>query len=295
MKIAFCPLVSRDMDKAIRATNSCRNQFPTESIEIETVAIINSQNQEFVSQFSEWCEKENVKYKITQSNGTPSKGKNSVLNFLQNSNYDGLSLTDGDDLFYPTGAIQIEKHMKHHPGTDVLIVKPADHVSNEKTNTSKEVGENKYAVCWGMNVVNLGYKYGPGKHDIFTSGHKAARNLGGHVFYSKKLSNMIRYDEEQVLGEDLLLEFNLLKLHQQNKISFWLSFASDVQMLDRTKQESIQNLKNESLGKICFERLIKKVKEILPEDRSSFNELPVEFPEIIFNHDRKIEWLKQVF
>lgn len=220
MKIAFCPLVSRDMDKAIRATNSCRNQFSTESIEIETVAIINSQNQEFVSQFSEWCEKENVKYKVTESNGTPSKGKNSVLDFLQNSEYDGLSLTDGDDLFYPTGAIQIEKHMRHHPGTDVLIVKPSDQVLNEQTNGSNQIGENKYAVCWGMNIINLGYKYGPEKHDIFTLGHKAARNLGGHVFYSKKLSNMIRYDEEQLLGEDLLLEFNLLKLHQESKISF---------------------------------------------------------------------------
>jgi|688.fasta_scaffold01232_36 hypothetical protein len=295
MKIAFCPLVSRDMDKAIRATNSCRNQFSTESIEIETVAIINSQNQEFVSHFSEWCEKENVKYKVTESNGTPSKGKNSVLDFLQNSEYDGLSLTDGDDLFYPTGAIQIEKHMRHHPGTDVLIVKPSDQVLNEQTNGSNQIGENKYAVCWGMNIINLGYKYGPEKHDIFTLGHKAARNLGGHVFYSKKLSNMIRYDEEQLLGEDLLLEFNLLKLHQESKISFWLSFASDVQMLDRTNQESIQKTKNSSFGSVCYERLIEKVREILPEDRSSFNELPVEFPEIIFNYDQKIEWLKQVF
>jgi hypothetical protein len=295
MKIAFCPLVSRDMDKAIRATNSCRNQFSTESIEIETVAIINSQNQEFVSHFSEWCEKENVKYKVTESNVTPSKGKNSVLDFLQNSEYDGLSLTDGDDLFYPTGAIQIEKHMRHHPGTDVLIVKPSDQVLNEQTNGSNQIGENKYAVCWGMNIINLGYKYGPEKHDIFTLGHKAARNLGGHVFYSKKLSNMIRYDEEQLLGEDLLLEFNLLKLHQESKISFWLSFASDVQMLDRTNQESIQKTKNSSFGSVCYERLIEKVREILPEDRSSFNELPVEFPEIIFNYDQKIEWLKQVF
>jgi hypothetical protein len=295
MKIAFCPLVSRDMDKAIRATNSCRNQFSTESIEIETVAIINSQNQEFVSHFSEWCEKENVKYKVTESNGTPSKGKNSVLDFLQNSEYDGLSLTDGDDLFYPTGAIQIEKHMRHHPGTDVLIVKPSYQVLNEQTNGSNQIGENKYAVCWGMNIINLGYKYGPEKHDIFTLGHKAARNLGGHVFYSKKLSNMIRYDEEQLLGEDLLLEFNLLKLHQESKISFWLSFASDVQMLDRTNQESIQKTKNSSFGSVCYERLIEKVREILPEDRSSFNELPVEFPEIIFNYDQKIEWLKQVF
>ena len=295
MKIAFCPLVSRDMEKAIRATNTCRNQFIPRKMDIDTVAIINSKNSDFINEFSSWCENENVKYVITESNGTPSKGKNSVLNFLKNSDYDGVSMTDGDDLVYPTGAMQIERHLMHHPGTDVLIVKPSDQVVDEPNDNCKQIGENKYAVCWGMNIVNLGYKYGPDKHDIFTVGHKSARNLGGHVYYSKKAANLISYDEEQLLGEDLLLEFEMLKLHQQGKLCFWLSFASDVQMLDRTKQASIQYTKNGSDGNNYFNRLLKRVSELLPIERTSFNELPVEFPEIMFTYAEKIEWLKKVF
>lgn len=294
MKIALCPLVSRDFTKAVRATNSCRNQFEPDNLEIETVAIVNSQKQEFIDQFCKWCEDEKVKYVITESNGTPSTGKNSVLHFLAESDYDGVSMTDGDDLFYPTGILQIERHLNHHPGTDVLIVKPSDQVSNSPDN-GIQIKPNEYAVCWGMNIVNLGYMYGPARHDIFSKGHVAARNLGGHVYYSKKMAQMARYDEHQLLGEDLLLEFQLLKLHQERKISFWLSFASDVQMLDRTKQESIQFTKNLSDGQHYFERLISIVRNILPEDRSSFQELPVEFPELLFSHHEKIEWLKKVF
>lgn len=295
MKIAMCPLVSRDLPKAIRATNSCRNQFPTEQFEIETVAIVNSKNQQFIDEFCSWCDSENVKYVITESNGTPSRGKNSVLEFLKNSNYDGVSMTDGDDLVYPTGAKQIERHILHHPGTDVLIVKPSDQVTSYESYGCHEVKKGCYAVCWGMNIVKLGYKYGPSRCAIFDSGHTAARNLGGHVFYSKKVANLVQYDEEQLLGEDLLLEFNLLKLHQDRKICFWTSFASDVQMLDRTEQESVQYTRNGIDGVKSFERLLQKVREILPEDRSSFEELPVEFPELLFSHYEKIEWLKKVF
>ena len=152
----------------------------------QRIKLYHYKKQEFIDQFCKWCDEEQVKYKITESNGTPSKGKNSVLEFLSQSEFDGVSMTDGDDLFYPTGILQIERHLNHHPGTDVLIVKPSDQVVDEPNDNCKQIGENKYAVCWGMNIVNLGYKYGPDKHDIFTVGHKSARNLGGHVYYSKK-------------------------------------------------------------------------------------------------------------
>lgn len=296
MKLAFCPLVSRDIQKSIRATNTCRDQFPADGIDFETVAIINSKNSDFIREFSEWCEKENIKYKITESNGSPAKGKNAVLEFLRDSDYDAVSMTDGDDLVYPTAAKQISRHLNHHQGTDVIIVKPSDQVCDYKySDNCNEFKNGLYAYCWGMNIVKLGYEYGPNQHDIFTVGHKAARNLGGHIFYSKKASNLLKYDEEQLLGEDLLIEFQMLRLHQEGRLSFWLSFASDIQMLDRTYQDSIQYTKNGSDGEFYFNRLKSEVIEIVPQHRSSFQELPVEFPELMFSYEQKIEWLKKVF
>lgn len=291
MKIVVCPLVSRDLPKAIRAVNSIRNMIATTKVQFSVVAIINSLNEMFIKEFSEWCNQESVEYKITPSKGTPAAGKNQCLKFFRESEYDGLCMLDGDDISYPTAGLQIERHLEHHPGTDLLIVKPSDQINHSDVN-SIQVADNIYACCWGSNACVLPYNYGPAEHPMF-SRRECASNLGGHVFYSRKLVELIEYDEEQLLGEDLLFEFEALKLHQLGKICFWLSFATDVQFLDRTGESNIQSMRNESDGEIYYNRLVEKVLSIVDKERSSFNELPVEFPPIIFSHAEKIEWTKQ--
>ena len=290
MKVAICPLVSRDLPKAIRAVNSIRNMLPTTQIKFEVVAIVNSLNDEFIYDFTLWCQREGVEYRVTPSKGTPAAGKNQCLRFLRESTeYDGIGMLDGDDMYYPTAGLQIERHLLHHSGTDCLIVKPSDQISNNPEN-GVQVGDNVYACCWSDNIVALGYNYGPAKNSLIGN-RFAASNLGGHVFYSKKLANLVEYDEDQLLGEDLLLELFMLKLHQQAKIAFWLSFATDVQFLDRTGNENVQSVE---LGKseACYNRIADLLPSILNPERSSFNELPVEFPDILFSYHQKIEWIK---
>lgn len=291
MKVVVCPLVSRDVPKAIRAVNSIRNMMPTTEVEFSVVAIINSLNTSFISEFREWCDQESVQYKITPSKGTPAAGKNQCLKFFRESQYDGMCMVDGDDLYYPSAGLQIERHLKHHPGTDLLIVKPSDQINNYSHN-SVQITDNVHACCWGDNIFPLPYTYGPAQHDMFTI-RGAAHNLGGHVFYSRKFAETLSYDEDQLLGEDLLLEFEALKLHQEGKLCFWLSFASDVQFLDRTGETNIQAVKNDTDGELYYNRLVEKVTAILDPARSSFNELPVEFPKIIFGHAEKIAWIAQ--
>jgi hypothetical protein len=294
MKIVICPLVSRDMRRSIRCVNSIRFLKPGLRYKFETVVVINSRNQEFITDFTSWCRKESVKHIVTPSEGTPSFGKNQVLEFFRNSDYDGLCMVDGDDLFYPSGALQIERHLLHHAGTDLLIVKPSDQVITGTRDNFYPINENTSVSLWGDNLFTMRYQYGPGKHEIYENRH-AASNLGGHVFYSQKLVKKISYDNDQLLGEDLLFEFNALKLHQEGKISFWSSFASDVQLLDRTEQENIQSVKNGTDGDFYYERLISEINKFLDPSRSSFNEIPVEFPNMIFSFEEKFEFVKSVF
>lgn len=289
MNIVVCPLVSRDLPKAVRSVSSALNMMPTTTHHFSVVPIVNSKNQKFIDEFSMWCESANITFQITESHGTPSKGKNECLNFFRNSSFDGMCMLDGDDMCYPSASLQIERHLNHHPNTDVLIVKPSDQIVSHECGT--HIKDNIYAVCWGTNDVQMNYKYGPAKHELFENRH-AASNLGGHVFYSKKLVELVSYDEQQLLGEDLLMEFEMLKLHQEGKISFWLSFATDVQFLDRTNNENIQSQKNDSDGEYYFNRLTEKVKLFLNIERSSFNELPVEFPPLIMSYLSKIQWIK---
>jgi hypothetical protein len=291
MKIVFCPLVSKDLPRAIRACNSIRNQMPTQYLEQHLVPIINSKDNEFIDQFAEWCETEHIPYRITRSKGTPSRGKNEVLKFFRESEYDGMSMFDGDDLFYPSAARQIERHLLHHPGTDVLITKPSDQINNCQEN-GIPVSEGIFACVWDSNFYPMPYNYGPGTADIFIAGQSACRNLGGHVFYSKKVANLVQYDEDQLLGEDALIEYEMLKLHQEAKICFWLTFATDVQFLDRSYDGNIQAKRNETDGEFYFQRLLGKVPDMIDVNRSAFRELPVEFPPIIFTIQQKIEWIR---
>ena len=290
MHVVICPLVSRDLRKAIRCVNSVRRQLSTETV-FPVCVVINSLDEIFVNEMEDWCRRENVEYTVTLSNGTPARGKNKVLQVARLLGCDGISLLDGDDLYYPTACQQIERHLRHHPSTDVLIVKPSDQLHNLPASNSVQIGWNVYATLWGTHDVTMGYPYGPGQHALFSDRH-AATNLGGHAYYSRRAIECMQYDEDQLLGEDLLLEFDLLKRHQQGDLEFWLSFASDVQLLDRTGQTNVQAINNAEQGERCYQRLVSKVQASLDVGRSSFNELPVEFPPLLFSYAKKVAWLR---
>lgn len=294
MKIVMCPLVSRDLPRAIRCIKSCQNHYPVEDFTVDIVVIINSLDNQFVTECAEWCEDNQVKYKITRSNGTAPRGKNSILDFFLNSEYDGCSIVDGDDVWYPTSMQQIQRHLRRHPGTDLLIVKPSDTVVRGEIPSYIHMKDDLWACLWGSNIFSLKYVYGPDRHEMFDKGHMACRNLGGHIFYSKKIAALMRYDEEQLLGEDLLLEFEMLKLHQEGKITFWCSFASDVQLLDRSMGDNIQS-KLHDQAEYYYTRIIDRVEAILARDRSSFHELPVEFPPMLFSFEEKIRFIQENF
>lgn len=285
-------LVSRDVKKAARAVNSLRNMRPTNKVNFSAVAIVNSKDDAFVRDFSAWADREGVEYRVTPSRGTASGGKNECLKFFRESNYDGMGLLDGDDAFYPTAGLQIERHLLHHPGTDVIIHRPSDKVFDQPGNTV-EVGENLHACCWGTNSIRTPHHAGPGRHKLFDSRNESI-NIGGHVFYSRKAADLIEYDEEQLLGEDLLLEFTLLQLHQEGKISFWTTFASDIKVMDRANHDNVQSV-HQHMGNFYYDRLVDKLKRTMNIERSCFSELPLEYPPLLFSHAEKIDWIKTVF
>lgn len=294
MKLVMCPLVSRDLPRAIRCVKSCLFQFPVQKLDIRVVPIVNSLNQDFIREFALWCDQNQIEYKITRSNGTAPRGKNSIFDFFLHSDFDACSIVDGDDLWYPTAMQQIERHLRRHPGTDLLIVKPSDTVIDHEQEGHQQLADKVWSCLWGDNIFPMHYVYGPAKHEMFTVGRRACVNLGGHVFYSRKLAEKMRYDEDQLLGEDLLAEFEMLKLHQEGEITFWLSFASDVQLLDRCMSDNIQKqLFYQS--DFYFNRIIEKVPNFLPVERSSFNELPVEFPPLLFSYQQKCEFVRENF
>lgn len=69
----------------------------------ETVVIINSLNPEYVEKAADFCASNNIEHHITESDGTPSTGKNSLLDKFLESDNEYMVQVDGDDVITPYG------------------------------------------------------------------------------------------------------------------------------------------------------------------------------------------------
>lgn len=105
----------------------CRNMYAVKRHQRyipkeDLVIVINTLDKEFENSAAEYCKTENIEYHITESNGGPSKGKNSVFDIFQSSNYDYCVLIDGDDFITPHGVWTYKQIAKMEPPIDALAL-----------------------------------------------------------------------------------------------------------------------------------------------------------------------------
>lgn len=82
--------------------------------------VINTLDKSFEAKAISYCKENNIEYFVTESNGTPSKGKNSVLDIFESSNYTHMVLVDGDDFLTPHGVWSYKQIANSENAPDVL-------------------------------------------------------------------------------------------------------------------------------------------------------------------------------
>ena len=95
MKLRFYVLTTRNI-------MCLRRHFAVLPVK-ETTVVINTKNERYKEQATEYCEEIGVEYFITESNGTPGKGKNSVQDIFRASKHEYCVQIDGDDMLTPYG------------------------------------------------------------------------------------------------------------------------------------------------------------------------------------------------
>ena len=297
MNIAICPLVSHDLYRAKRCVLTCHLQIAHSDINHQLVVHINTLDQSFSDEMASFCESNGFRYIISKSDGTPSTGKNAVLDFLEASTFDGASLVDGDDFLYPVSFMQIANHLSQFRETDLLINHAMDSVVSHEFADPKlhpVVGEGVSAMVWGSNCYKMHSPYGTGPNPIADpSVPQWPISLGRHQYYSKKLSRLLRFDPRIVVGEDVMLEFEALALHQAGSLTFFMTFASDMYLFDRTLADNIE--KKYADRKIEYFRLIQQKIQRYDQDRLSPSELPCTFPKILYLYSDKIEFIQGLY
>ena len=147
MKVLSVILTSSKFDLLIRSINSVVNQYKV-NFEYKIIINVNTLNEQFYQKVLEEIpklydmNKLNMEIIRTESNGRPGKGHNSCLElFKQKTQYDYLTILDGDDLYYPCAFQRFEKYIQKYPKLDLLHLMLNDrvHFNNEEDYTSKKL------------------------------------------------------------------------------------------------------------------------------------------------------------
>ena len=100
----------------------CIQSIDCQKRNVGKVVVCNTLNTDYIPVAKEIAEKYGWTFVVTESNGTCSKGKNSVLDYFATTDYDYLTLIDGDDYFEPKSLSILENVIaKHDPDVVGLI------------------------------------------------------------------------------------------------------------------------------------------------------------------------------
>ena len=288
-KILLCLLNHHRIDKLKRLVKSVEGLYSDPLIEIEPVIVVNTLNEEHW----EAVVNENFPFKVvrTESNGKPGKGKNSCRKLFLDSDADFVSQLDGDDWLYPTFIKSMAQHILQYPSLDVLGLHPLDVVDHYKRGGHHfPVGDkDQYWGCvWGLSLCKR-EEHGPGEAHWVNHHHPVNFD---RVLLQSKLSAKEMMDEDIPNGEDHLYSVQLLALHQQRKIRYFITMSSDLYISDQTLEDNIQN-------KFPFEPHVQTMKDamlkLVKPYRSSQEELPVIFNELLINHNENAIYIAESF
>ena len=290
-KILLMLLTNHKLDKLTRLVKSVEGFIPEDSIEIKPVIVVNTLNDDYYNEVKNAGFSPKINIVRTESNGKPGKGKNSCRDLFLNSDANFMSQVDGDDWLYPTWAKSMAQHIHHYPNIDALGLHPVDYVTTYKRGGYEFMvgpSDEFHAGVWGGSLFKR-TDHGPGKGHWVDETHPP--NFDRLILQSK-LSAKIKMDEDIPNGEDHLYSIQLLKEHQDRNLRYFITMSSDFYVSDGTSNDSIQHIF--PFGP-HIQTMKNKMLEHVHPSRSSQEELPVIFNDLLISQFEKEAFIKKTF
>ena len=208
----------------------------------ETEVIINTVNERSKRDLAQFCEDFDITYHVTESNGTPGKGKNSVLEIFSKSSHDYCVQIDGDDLLTPHGVELYKQIAALDTPPDVVCLKNQIAMTPSPDFSEKEFIPNPFftstydGIDWEHELESLkksmsfieAHKNLALKKQFHKLADKYIEENETHcrvVFYSKKAAQY-RFNEDIIIGEDTLQYYELKNAHMTNKLRMYCNDES---------------------------------------------------------------------
>ena len=209
MNMLIALLTSRDAEKLKRCIESVLSQTS------DVVVVCNTLDFSFVEQAKVVAETYNLEFLVTESNGTPAKGKNSVLEIFRTRSYDYYMQVDADDYLAPDALIKLAKIVDENPDVDVVGLVDGFVTCDGSTTTSN-------AFLTDGNVFEFADVQGVNKLRLAELGKLLLNNLPYNrmLLYSNNALDNFNFDENFIGSEDIVASY---KLYYNSDINYVLT------------------------------------------------------------------------
>ncbi len=209
MNLLVAVLTSRDVEKLKRCIESVLSQTSN------VVVVCNTLDFSFVEQSKVVAEAYNLEFLVTESNGTPAKGKNSVLEIFRTRSYDYYMQVDADDYLAPDALIKLAKIVDENPDVDVVGLVDGFVTCDGSATTSN-------AFLTDGNVFEFADVQGVNKLRLAELGKLLLNNLPYNrmLLYSNKALDTFNFDENFIGSEDIVASY---KLYYNSDINYVLT------------------------------------------------------------------------
>lgn len=239
MKTLVGILTSEKIDKLDR----CIQSILTQVDKADVVVVINSLDEKFNNLAVFLAEKYGLRSIVTDSNGKPGKGKNSLLRYFLATDYTHLIPVDGDDYLLPNAIDILTATTKDH-NIDVLgLIDGLCLLGDDLIDTPSWFVHNEY-----MNRITdsidpkLYRKFNLQLEKVRRAASEYGNLFNRFVVLSKKAASLIDYEEELSGAEDVKQGL-LLKLAQtKGALTYKLLSSTKVYVYDVTDPGIYMNL-----------------------------------------------------
>ena len=198
MNLLVAVLTSKDGEKLKRCIESVLPQTS------DVIVVCNTLDFSFVEQAKVVAETYNLEFLVTESNGTPAKGKNSVLEIFRSRSHDYYMQVDADDYLVPDALSKIATIVQHNPDVDVVGLVDGFVTCDGNTTTSN-------AFLSDGNVFEFADVQGIHKLRLAELGKLLSNNLQYNrmLLYSNKALSTFNFDENFIGSEDIVASYKL--------------------------------------------------------------------------------------
>lgn len=216
--LKFYILISSNVGSLLRHFSPYYAGLTPENAEV----VINSLDDMFIRDAIHFCNENDIRYHLTESNGTPAKGKNELLKIFEESDNSYMVQIDGDDYLTPYGVWLYKKVAHGSKVPDVICLK--NQIAQCMVGKMFEESEKSLRKFFTIDYENMDYddiyksmssRIPEERARLYTEYHKtfyanSQKYCDDHeshcrvVFFSKKAAAKHRFDENFVVGEDTL-------------------------------------------------------------------------------------------